>query len=77
MGVREGLSEKLTFEQRFERGEGIGRVKTGNSFPGRDPTKYKPQGGALLNTRDQCGWGRAIVWPDMSAIVKDIGIYSE
>lgn len=63
--VRKKLSEKLTFEQRLEGGEGIGPAGTGKSFPGREPTKCKPQRRALLSTGGQCCWGRATVLPDI------------
>lgn len=48
--VREGLCEKLAFEQGLEGGEGISPAETGKSFPGREVTRCKLQTGALPST---------------------------
>lgn len=67
--VREGLCERLTFEQRLEGSKDI-RGEHPRKKP--DPAQALKQG-----CRGHCGWSRTVVKPQVQALVENAEVDSE
>lgn len=58
--IKTGLTEKVTFEQKPEEGEGVNHVANGEkNLPGKGKTKCKgPEVGSVFREQaeSRCGW---------------------